>query len=303
MEPRSMTTQALLAGAVALGGALAGLLGWWLVPAALSLPVAHGHRAEMRRLALAGSALARIAIPAIRVLAHHARRLALPALRQRLAARLVQAGEPAGLCVDEFLGLTGLCAIGGAAVGLFAAGQLGGAVVVLLAALGAYYPTLWLQEAASRRLRLIDKGLPYANDLLVLAMRAGVDLVGALRHYAGKAKDRREPVAQELGRVLRDVEFGATRRAALEALAERAPTDSVKGFVAAVVQAEQRGTPIADALAMQATVMRTHRSLLVERLANRAGVLILLPLLLLFCATILTLFGGIIVKAVRGELM
>jgi tight adherence protein C len=76
----------------------------------------------------------------------------------------------------------------------------------------------------------------------------------------------------------------------------------VRTFVANVVQAEQRGTPLVEILAIQADVARTRRFQTAEKIAGRAGVMVLLPLMLIFMATILVLFGGLIVKGIRGEL-
>jgi tight adherence protein C len=285
------------------GAALLALFSWWFVPDALPARPPHGVRASRRRAALSTSALFCFLEPAIRLFALHARALPFAAYRRRVAGLIVQAGEPLGLDGDEFIGVCALGGTAGAILGLIVAPDLGPAVVPVLAFVGAYYPNVWLSERAGRRLARIHKSLPYANDLLVLALQAGADFVGALRHVVGRSPDPTDPLMQELSRVLGDLDLGVTRRAALEGLAERAPTDPVRGFASAIIQAEQRGTPVAAALQIQSSALRAHRSLIVETLANRASVLILFPLMLIFVATVLILFGGVIVRALRGELL
>ena len=111
-----------------------------------------------------------------------------------------------------------------------------------------------------------------------------------------------DPFNVELTAMLAEMNLGATRRRALENLAERIPLDSLRAIIASVVQAEQLGTPLADVLHEQATLMRTHRSIRAEHEAAVASVRILLPCLLLVMAVVLAIFGPAIVQVVRGGL-
>jgi tight adherence protein C len=298
-----MTTQFALVLTLGGGAALVAVLVWLVLPDFLPERPRHGARAARLLEALAASALFRLIEPPVRALAHHAQGLRLGSWRDKTAARLVQAGEPLGLSADEFAGLCAFGVLAGALVGMPVAPRVGLAVVPVFALLGGLYPNTWLEDRAARRLAAISRGLPYANDLLVLAMEAGADFIGAIRHFTGRNRDGRDPVRQEFARILHDLELGSTRRQALESFSERCPTEPVKGFVTSVVQAERRGTPVAAALRIQSTALRVHRSLLVEKLASRAAVFILLPLLFIFAATILVLFGGLIVRAMRGEML
>lgn len=289
--------------AVVLAGIVGAKVALWFFPEHLAPITRHGFCALQRRRASEASVLFRWLEPILQLIAHHVRRLAIPPWRAWISSQLVQAGSPLGLDVDEFLAGTVLTATLAAAVALFAVSQLGFAVVVLLCLLGAYYPHLWLAEAARTRLGAINKGLPYVNDLLVVGMRSGLDFVGALGQYTQRLPNPDSPLGQEFTRLLGELELGATRQEALKSLAIRVPTEPVRSFVNTVIQAEQRGAPLAEALAVQAATLRTQRSLWVEKLASRASVVILLPLLLLFSATVLTLFGGVIVRVVRGEML
>ena len=68
------------------------------------------------------------------------------------------------------------------------------------------------------------------------------------------------------------------------------------------VQAEKRGTPLVEILRIQADVARTKRFQTAEKIAGRAGVDILMPLMFIFAATVLIMFGSLIVKGFRGQL-
>jgi tight adherence protein C len=276
------------------------------VPSELRDPVLRGYRATRRREALEGSALLRIAWPAIKLCTYYAQLLInrMPAYRDKTSLKLRTAGEPWGLAPEEYLGFQ----IFSTAFGFFAAFlfayllEMGFGLTIIGLFLGALLPAMWLNDKAQTRLQKINRGLPQALDLIVLSMGAGLDFIGAVRHVVEKWSDKRDPLCEELSRFLHELSLGKTRREALEDLAYRAPTELVKTFVTNAVQAEKRGTPLVEILRIQAEVARTKRFQTAEKVAGRAGVVILMPLMFIFAATVLIMFGSLIVKGFRGQL-
>ncbi len=102
--------------------------------------------------------------------------------------------------------------------------------------------------------------------------------------------------------VLQEVKMGTTRREALINLKDRVPSDYISGLVSSVVQAEQMGTPLTNILRIQAAAIRLKRSQRAEKLAGEAPVKLIMPLLFIVGAVMLTLFGALIIRAIRGEL-
>jgi tight adherence protein C len=121
-------------------------------------------------------------------------------------------------------------------------------------------------------------------------MGAGMDFPGALRQISTGAPPD-DVVAQEFGRMLRGLELGQTRRQALTEMEERIPSDSVRDFCRALIQAEEKGNPIADALRIQAQMSRMRRSIAAEEAAARAGVLMIIPMVLLMGCILILLMG------------
>lgn len=274
------------------------------IPSDLRDPVLRGYRATRRREALQASVLLRLGWPLIRLCTYYAQLVSAKEWKEKKSLQLRNAGEPAGLNADEFLGLCIASTV--SAVGLsflFAtAMSLGFGFVIVGAFLGLMLPNLWLSDKAQARLGSINRGLPQALDLIVLSMGAGLDFIGAVRHVVEKWSDKRDPLCEELSRFLHELTLGKTRREALEDLAYRAPTDLVKAFVTNAIQAEKRGTPLVEILRIQADVARTKRFQTAEKIAGRAGVVILAPLMFIFAATVLVMFGSLIVKGFRGQL-
>ena len=88
-------------------------------------------------------------------------------------------------------------------------------------ALGMGLQIYQLYSDAKKRLRAISKRLPYALDLISLAMGAGATFTEAVRTVVRENDD--EPLNVELKTVLGEIDLGTTRRKALQNLAMRAP--------------------------------------------------------------------------------
>lgn len=203
---------------------------------------------------------------------------------------LVRAGEPLGLDRYEAIFLSGLLALLGGGLALFFSEDtllwvLPGALV------GGWMLNLRLQALALERFNEVSRELPAAIDLAALAMNAGTDFVGAVERVI---EGQTGVVADELGQVLSALQLGITRRTALLALSERVPTSDVRDLVRAITAAEQKGASISGALAQQATVSRQRRSVRAEEAAARAGVLLLVPLMLLMAAILIVLVGPLL---------
>lgn len=204
--------------------------------------------------------------------------------------QLIWAGEPLGLDRYELMGICACTGIFGACV---AAALSDGSLVWVFPAgvIAAALPSFRLQSMASERFVEAAHELPAVIDLMALAMSAGADLPGALRRVT---EGKRGVVAEELGYLLHCLDLGITRSAALLALRDRLPVQEVRDFVRAIVMAEKKGTSIADALVQQARVGRQRRSVRAEESAARAGVLLLVPLMLLMACILIMMIGPLL---------
>ena len=212
------------------------------------------------------------------------------------------AGDYMGLTADEFIALSIVSAIGGAGVGVVTGyvTDLGPIMSVALTALGAALPYLQISGAATERLKSIGRGLPYVIDLMALSMGAGLDFPGAIRQVVEKSSNPDDPIVEEFTLVLQTLNLGQTRKQALLELARRAPVDAVTEFVNALIQAEERGNPVAEVLTIQASVSRTRRSVRAEEAAAKAGVQMVGPLMLVFFSIMILLLGPALMTITGG---
>ena len=202
----------------------------------------------------------------------------------RLRHKLELAGSPIRWDVERVLAFKVLGLVGGLAAGIVFPLLLGSGlavtmgVAIVLAPLGYFVPDLALYQAAYNRNERIQHDLPDSMDLLSISVEAGLPFDSAL---AQVARNTRGPLADELFRVLQEMQIGLGRIDALRALAERTSVAELRGFVTAMVQADQFGIPIANVLRVQSRDMRVKRTLRAEEQAQKVPVKILFPLV--FC--------------------
>jgi tight adherence protein C len=249
----------------------------------------------------------RLVWPLVRLLATLLDPALPPLWRARCARGLRQSGLD--LALDAAQVAAG-CAIGamglGAAVwmaGAWTAGLVQGPgegrwlalAVALAVAVGAWWPLSWLRERRAARLRKIGRALPFYLDVVTLSVESGANLTGALQHAVAKGPGG--PLQAELERVLRDIRAGRTRADALRALAERLDLPAVSSWVAALVSAERHGSGLGPILRAQAEQRRQERFQQAEKLAMKAPVKMLFPLLVfIFPCTFVLLFFPIVVR-------
>lgn len=163
------------------------------------------------------------------------------------------------------------------------------AIAAAVTPLSFLYPDLRLREVTKRRQSRFEKQFPFFLDVLVLAMKAGLNFTAALEQAVGSLAQG--PVKQEFARYLRESRAGLARRIAMDRLAARVMLPAVANFVAAVAQAEQTGGSLGEVLADQARQRRQERFLRAEKLANQAPVKMLFPLIALLFPTTFIIIG------------
>lgn len=238
----------------------------------------------------------RVLRPLIHSMAQAISRFTPQQVLENQRALLEAAGNPNNWTPADFLGVRGLAAIVlGALPGilLFLSGASFLRVIgfsVGFALLGFLLPGIWINRKIQDRRKQILKTLPDALDLMTISVEAGLGFDQAMSKVAEKWGDNE--LAKEFNRVITEIRLGKTRREALRDLAERTQVDEIRGFVAAVIQADQLGVSIAKVLRTQSEQMRIRRRQRAEEQAQQASIKMLFPLVfLIFPAIFIVLLG------------
>ncbi len=153
----------------------------------------------------------------------------------------------------------------------------------VLVPMGFVTPYAYLRHRVNRRHKAIIRAMPDAMDLLVTCMEAGLSIDAAFAMVAEKTTG---PLADAITSYLRAVGFGRSRREALQEVAMRTGVAELMGIAHAVNQSEQLGSTVGDVLRVYADDLRVQRRQRAEAAAQRAPVLMTLPLVTCFLPAI-----------------
>jgi tight adherence protein C len=200
--------------------------------------------------------------------------------RQNLMNRLDLAGRPGNLTPEDFAAVRIVAAAVTAAIGLGLGLLLGNVVYLAIsvavgAILGFYLPVLWLKQKVDARRSEIQKGLPDAMDLLVIAVDAGLGFDAALARVTDKYKNA---LSDEFAKVLREVSLGRPRLEAMDEMGRSSGVEDLHNFIQAIIQSEQFGTGIGKILRIQADEMRRKRRQRAQEKAAQATLKMMLPM-------------------------
>jgi tight adherence protein C len=202
----------------------------------------------------------------------------------RIRHKLDLAGNPPGWTVDRVVAGKVIGLVVGV-VGAFLFTMLIGpspTIRILVIAGGAvagfFTPGMYLYQKAHDRSHQMGRDLPDAIDLLTISVESGLGFDAAIQQVA---RNTEGPLADEFSRMLREMQIGQGRSAALRALADRTDVHEIRGFVSAMVQADAFGIPIAQVLRVQSSEIRVKRRQHAEKKAQQVPVKITIPLI--FC--------------------
>ena len=173
-------------------------------------------------------------------------------------------------------------------------------LVMMLGLVGFFLPTFWVSSRIQRRQAGIRDAFPDALDMLLVCVEAGQGLDAALNRVAEELGSAHPSLAEEFLMVGLELRAGKGRAEVLRDLARRVEIDEVSAFVTVLIQSDQFGTSIADALRVYASEMRAKRMMRAEEKANKLPVKLALGTIACTIPPVLLILAGpSMVMAVR----
>jgi tight adherence protein C len=188
--------------------------------------------------------------------------------RNTIRHRIDAAGRPGGLTLEGYAAELAASIVMTSAMGLILMALT--ANVLLLVAfplLGWLQVDLRLTTQAKRRQAQIDRDLPDFLDVLTVTVQAGLGFRDALGRVADALPG---PLGAECRIALQQMGYGAARRTAFEGIRDRSDSEALGQFMTALLQAEELGAPLGDALQAIAEDMRKTFGQIARRQAARA---------------------------------
>jgi tight adherence protein C len=163
---------------------------------------------------------------------------------------------------------------------------------VLLAVLGFYAPGIWIKLKIRYRRQKIFEGFPDALDLMVVCVEAGLSLDATIHKVCEESQLTNRVMSEELKLLDLGLRAGQARQLAMLSLGRRVDVEEVNNFVAVLIQTEQFGTSVAQALRVHANAMRLKRRQFAEEKASKLPVKLLFPLLLFIFPSLFVIILG-----------
>lgn len=216
-----------------------------------------------------------------------------------LKRKLIKAALPIGILEFSVFKVVSLISVPAAAFILVGNNFPKNIVLTVALTIGFFLPEVWLNNKIKSRQSKIRRDLPNIIDLLNLCVGGGLDFMLAVNHVV---KDLKQcDLTRELSEVYRETQMGKSRRDALKNFAWRVDMPEVHSFVRTLVQADRMGTPMAEALNMQAEEVRVRRFQNGEAMALKAPIKLLFPLFAFILPVVLIIVGGpIILQFIRS---
>ncbi|MDD4953390.1 MAG: type II secretion system F family protein [Candidatus Omnitrophica bacterium] len=163
-------------------------------------------------------------------------------------------------------------------------------VIIFCLFFGYMVPDIWLNRKVQERKEKIVKTMPETVDLLGLCVEAGLDFASAVKWVIEKTPHN--PMVEELAFVLEEIRWGKPRTQALKDMSTRLQVSEITSFVQTLVLAERMGTPVSEAFAILSEDTRLQRYHRGERIAMKAPLKILIPLIFFILPVIAIVIGG-----------
>lgn len=171
-------------------------------------------------------------------------------------------------------------------------------VYMFLAAIaGFYFPRIMVKNTAIKRQETINLTFPDALDMMLICVQGGIGLEQAVSRIAEEISEHSPILAEELGILSAEMAMLNDRRAALSDFGRRVGGHA-RSFATALIQAEQYGTSVSQALRVMANELREIRMGKAEEKAASLPPKLTVPMILFFLpALFVIILGPAIIQA------
>ena len=229
------------------------------------------------------------------------RSLFTPEPDPKLVRRLMLAGYRKPAHADIFLGSR--LAIPAVLVLLIAFFVSNNAIMYFLIAVGIGFlaPDFWLNWAINKRIDRIRLSLPDGLDFLAICLEAGLGLDQGIVRLGQELRVSHPALSEELLQINFEQRAGVPRITAWKTFSDRVDLESVRSFVAMLIQTDRFGTPISKSLGSFSDALRVARRQKAEEMAAKTTIKLLFPLALFIAPAMgIVLLGPAFISLVKG---
>ncbi|MAF68325.1 MAG: type II secretion protein F [Micavibrio sp.] len=147
---------------------------------------------------------------------------------------------------------------------------------------GFFVPRLLVKNHIIKRQQDINLTFPDSLDMMLICVQGGIGLEQTINRIADEVSGHSETLAEELGILSAEMGMLNDRRRALQDFARRVGSGAARSFATAMIQAEQYGTSVSDAMRVIANDLRDQRMAEAERKAAALPPKLTVPMIIFF---------------------
>ncbi|MCB1532137.1 MAG: type II secretion system F family protein [Alphaproteobacteria bacterium] len=153
-------------------------------------------------------------------------------------------------------------------------------------------PDILVKNQAMKRQQEINLSFPDSLDMMLICVQGGIGLEQTVDRVAAEVAEHSEVLAEELGILSAEMAMLNDRRKALQDFARRVGSGAAKSFATALIQAEQYGTSVSQALRVMSEELRDMRMAAAEQKAAALPPKLTVPMIVFFLPALFIVILG-----------
>lgn len=153
-------------------------------------------------------------------------------------------------------------------------------------------PKYWVTKRRQQRQQEIEDGFPDSLDMMLVCVEAGQSMDQSIIRVSQELMTSYPSLAEEYEIVSQQIKAGRDKPGVLGEMAERCGVQDITSFTTVLIQSQQFGTSVADALRVYAAEMRDKRVMRAEEKANKLPTKMTLATMMLTVPPLLIILIG-----------
>lgn len=171
-------------------------------------------------------------------------------------------------------------------------GALGPLILIGCALFGFYLPGILLKNQKIKRQQEIALSFPDSLDMILICVQGGIGIEQAIDRVSKEVAEHSRVLAEELGILSAELSMLNDRKKAFSDFARRVGSGAARSFATTMVQAEQYGTSISQAMRVLAEDQRDQRMAEAEKKAASLPPKLTVPMILFFLPALFIVILG-----------
>lgn len=153
-------------------------------------------------------------------------------------------------------------------------------------------PDILVQNQIQKRQQEINLSFPDSLDMMLICVQGGIGLEQTVDRVAEEISEHSPILAEELGLLSAEMAMLNDRREALQDFARRVGSGAGKTFATSLIQAEQYGTSVSQAMRVMSDELRDMRMANAEQKAASLPPKLTVPMILFFLPALFIIILG-----------